>query len=697
MGGAGSKVSFRTDIQGMRALAVGLVILAHAGFGTAAGGFVGVDVFFVISGFLIVGLLLREGSTTGRIAILGFYARRARRIIPAAAVVLVASTVAATYVLPLLRSIEVFKDAVWAALFGANIRFSLVETDYFAQGEPPSPLQHYWSLSVDEQFYVVIPALLMAVLLVLRRRHATPEGAPPERRGVDRAVVVVMAVVIAASLAWSVYLTSTDTTAAYFSTLTRAWELGIGGLLAALVDGRRIRLGRWPAEVLAWTGLAAILVATLTFSEATPFPGYAALLPVLGAAFVLAAGGAEGGPSTYAFRLLSIPPARVLGDWSYSLYLWHFPVLRLVAEYGPRPGLTRAELVVALALIVALSAATYTFVEQPVRRGVAWRSTFRAVALYPASLALVGGAVVAANTWVTAELASLDDNPGISTADYADEGLSDDPVVALVEASVLAAEDGRPIPGHLSPSLQGLREDTAPLGDCDYRTGTERLCPFGDPDADRSIVVMGDSHARAWGPALSVIGEERGYAVYQFVYSGCPANDVTRLDPANGGEWVACKEFKEWSLEQVDELDPDLVVVANSSYRSARLHERQLGGLERQLTALRDLGPEVAMIGNTPKLPRAPGVCLSTRDVDLGDCLVEPDPTVTEIQQQFAEVTRGLGLTFVDAGRWFCADGLCPAVVGRSITMRDREHMTTGYAAELAAPLARALGLARRD
>ena len=677
---------FRTDIQGMRALAVGLVILDHAGFGTLAGGFIGVDVFFVISGFLIVGLLVREGADSGRISITAFYARRARRIIPAAAVVLVATTIAATMMLPLLRSLEIFKDALWAALFGANIRFSMVETDYFAQGEPPSPLQHYWSLSVEEQFYVVIPALLALVLLVARRRGKPSQGFPV-------AVAVVLALVVAVSLAWSVHQTGADPTAAYFSTLVRAWELAIGGLLATLMSRGQLRLGRWPAELLGWGGLAAIAVATLTFDARTAFPGVAALLPVLGTVALLAAGGSTGGESTAVFRLLSITPARLVGDWSYSLYLWHFPVLRLVAEREPPAGLTRPELAVSLLLILGLSVATYYLVEQPFRRGASWRKTWRAVALYPASVGLVGIAVFAAHAQVDAELAAREDNPAITTSQYADQGLSKDPVVGLVEASVLASQEDRPIPGHLEPGLQDLRQDTAPLGDCDYRTGTDRLCPFGDPDADRSIVVTGDSHARAWGPAFAAIGEKYGYAVYQFVYSGCPANKATRKDPANGQEWTACKKFKQWTRSQVAELQPDLVVVSNSSYITGRLRTRQVGGLERELKELAATGSRVAMVGNTPKLPRQPGVCLSTRDVDLGDCLFEPDAEVATFQQKFAEVTRGLGMTFVDADKWFCADGLCPSVVGRHITMRDKEHMTTGYAEVLAEPLARELDL----
>lgn len=679
MSGTGS---FRSDIQGLRALAVGLVILAHAGFRTASGGFVGVDVFFVISGFLIIGLLLREAGDSGRISILDFYARRARRVIPAATIVLVVTAIASAYVLPLVRGQEVVKDSVWAAFFAANIRFRLVETDYFSQGEPPSPVQHYWSLAVEEQFYIVIPVLLLLVALLVRRQV------------VRRATFAVLGVVTLASLAWSVHVTSTDPTGAYFSTAARAWELGVGGLAAVLVWGRSPRLGRWASEALFALGLGLVAYATLFFDERTAMPGSAALVPVLGAALMLAAGSTTGAPSTYLFRLFSIRPARVVGDWSYSLYLWHFPVLRLAEEHWGEQRLSKPHLLVALVLIFALSAASYHWIEQPFRKGIRWRPRLHAIALYPASLALVVVTAVGAHAWVDRQLAALDDNPEISTSDYAGDGLDDDPTVALVEASVLAAREGRPVPGGLRPELGAVRESVAPLGACDYRTETRELCAFGDPDAERSIVVTGDSHARHWGPALTTIGETYGYRVYQLVYSGCPAMTFTRRTDG-GRPWTACSDFKQWAREQVRSLRPDLVVIANNAYESKVMKANQVRGLREELELLRPLAGKVAMIGNSPKLPKSPGNCLSVRDADLGDCLQEAEPESTRIQGQLRATVTDLGMTYVDVRRWFCAEDRCPAVIGDVVPLRDREHVTVEYSTLLAEPLAAALGISR--
>ncbi|WP_182523994.1 acyltransferase family protein [Nocardioides dongkuii] len=680
------RTDFRGDIQGIRAVAVLLVIVAHAGFGRFAGGFVGVDVFFVVSGFLIIGLLVREAEGTGRISVLGFYARRARRILPAATVVLVATTALAVYVLPLVRAQEVVKDAVWAGFFASNVRFAAVETDYFAADDPPSPFQHFWSLSVEEQFYVVIPLLLAGAALLARRRRS---GGVRTR---DLAVPVLVLTV--ASLVWSVLHTADNPTAAYFSTPARAWELGVGGLVAILVrgwGGTPSPIRPWQAATLGWVGLAMVGFATLTFDAGTPFPGTAAAVPVLGTALVLAAGSTAAGQGSLLSRLLSWRPMLLVGAWSYSLYLWHWPVIQLAHEHWGR-RLSLSQVLVALVVTFALSAATFYLVEEPFRRGVRWRPPRRAVLLYPLSLVLVGGTAWGGQTYVDDRFADLADNPGVEVSDFARAELSDDPAVAIVEASVLAAEDGRPVPGSLAPALGAARTSIAPLGDCDYREGMRRLCPTGTPDSDRSIVVVGDSHARAWGPTFTRIGETAGYAVYHLVYAGCPANRDSRPEPGTGAQWTACEDFQEWTREQVAALDPELVVVANSAY-SARALPDELDGLAWEIEQLRESAGRVVLLGDLPTLPRVPGVCLSERDADLGSCLFTPSPGTHRDQLEFGRVATGAGAEFLNARRWFCADGKCPAVIGHYVPMRDKDHITVEYAEALAEPVGRALRL----
>ena len=622
---------------------------------------------------------------------------------------LVGTVVASALFLPVLRTTEVFKDAVWSAFFAANVRFAAVETDYFATDQPVSPLQHYWSLAVEEQFYLVWPVLLLLLALVVRRRG-------PASPSVRSLALVVLGAVTAASFAWSLWATYASPASAYFSSLTRAWELGLGSLLALLFGvAPRVRLPRWALEVGAVLGLLAILAAVVRFDEQTAMPGYVALLPVLGAVVLLGVGGLEGGERTGVARMLSTRPARVIGDWSFSLYLWHFPVLRIAGAYWRERTLSPGHLALALGAVVVLSALTYYLVEQPFRRGRWWRLPRVAVALYPASVGALLLALVVSQVWVDRRLGANADNPPITAAEYAERvdgvPLSEDPALALVEASVLAAQEGRGVPGALVPPLTGIRQDTAPLGECDYRSGTHDLCPVGDTGAGRSLVVLGDSHARAWTPATNLIAERYGYTAYNLVFTGCPASQAQRLDPETKRAWPECDEFKDWALDTIADLDPELVVVSSAALpkvvvpggvravgfnRPSKFREVQMDGMRRELELLQDLAPTVALVANTPKLPREPGVCLSQGAPDLGACLFEPRPDARRYQRGFERVAGRLGALVVDAEKWFCHRQLCPSVVGHYVTMRDSEHMTTAYAETLADPLARELGLEAR-
>jgi peptidoglycan/LPS O-acetylase OafA/YrhL len=308
----------RRDIEGLRAVAVLLVVLYHCGVRFLGGGYVGVDVFFVISGYLITGLLLREAAATGRISILGFYARRIRRLLPAALLVTAATVVAAYRWLPPLRAPQVALDGLFTTLYGLNYRLAGVGIDYLQADAAPSPLQHFWSLAVEEQFYLLWPVLL---LLGWRWKRSVLVG-----------VVVV-------SLGTSLWQTAANPTWAYFGLHTRAWELGAGALVAVLG-------GRLPT-VFAPLGVGAIVLAAVLYTDRTAFPGYAALLPVAGTVAVLLA------PS----RLLDAAPLQAVGQLSYSWYLWHWPFL----AFGGRPRLVLA------AGALGAAALTYALVENPVR------------------------------------------------------------------------------------------------------------------------------------------------------------------------------------------------------------------------------------------------------------------------------------------------------------------------------------------
>lgn len=342
--------TFRPDIEGLRAIAVLLVVLSHAGVPGLQGGYVGVDVFFVVSGFLITGLLLKEAERGRRISLLGFYARRARRILPAATLVLAVTVVSSFALIGGTGAARTAEDGQWAALFASNFRAISQGTDYWASDLPPSPLQHYWSLAIEEQFYLFWPASMIAVAAIARR-------IPLRTR-----LTFLLAVAIAVSLTWSVYATTENASAAYFSPLTRTWELAAGAILAVLTP-TIMRLPVFLAAITGVSGLIAIAAAALTLDEYTRFPGYAALLPVGGTVLVIIGGTIA--PGRGAEVLLRCRPLQWLGKLSYSLYLWHWPVLILAASLGTELAMTTKLALVGVAL--ALSVVTYKYVESPIR------------------------------------------------------------------------------------------------------------------------------------------------------------------------------------------------------------------------------------------------------------------------------------------------------------------------------------------
>ncbi|MDT7537108.1 MAG: hypothetical protein QOI82_693 [Actinomycetota bacterium] len=331
---------------------MGAVVLFHSHVGFVSGGFTGVDVFFVISGFLITGLLLHERLRSGRISIAGFYARRCRRILPAATLVLIVTTLASYHWLGFIRGATVAEDVRAAALFFANQHFASVGVDYLGSQSAPSPVQHYWSLSVEEQFYLAWPLLLVGAASVLPR-------IPLRVR-----LAVLAGLITVASLAWSIHQTATNGTVAFFSPFTRAFELSVGALIAISSPV----LARLPAAArtwMSWAGIATIAVGACLLTNTTPFPGWAATVPVSGAALVLAAGCDRGQGAT---RVLGRAPFQWVGKLSYGWYLWHWPVL-IIVEQQRGAALSAPQALLLSAGALGLALVSYYVVEQPVRTG----------------------------------------------------------------------------------------------------------------------------------------------------------------------------------------------------------------------------------------------------------------------------------------------------------------------------------------
>lgn len=682
----------------MRAVAVLVVVAAHTGVPFLTGGFVGVDVFFVVSGFLITRLVLDGVRREGGFSPIRFYARRARRILPAASVVIAVTVTGSALYLSFLDVRRIAEDAVWAVFFAANLRFQDQNVDYYAQDQTTSPLQHYWSLAVEEQFYVVWPVLVMLGLLVARSRRTGGAREPSVVLGALAAAVVV------ASLGYAVVLTTTAPDAAYFSSPARAWEIAVGCLVACLLDGGRPGYRRRTSSALGVTGLAAVLCSVVLYDESSAFPGPAALLPVLGTAALLVAGADRVDPPAVS-RALGVLPLRKIGDWSYSIYLWHWPMIVIPATRLER-SLTATESLVAVALTIQLSYLTYRFVEQPFRTGELWRRRpARGLLIYPVSLAVVLGVAFGSHSYATYLGSERGDNPAISTEDVGIQGNS---ITDQVRASVLAAQEGRPIPSDLTPDLLDLQDEVADVGACNYNDVEPEdwgLCERGDTGAERTLVITGDSHARAWIPAFDLIAQAAGFRAFYFVKGRCTAAHVLPGLPRTGDPNPECEVFHDWVAEQVEELEPDLMVVTTAPpFNGVYVDDEHVTdqdelvdivaqGFDDAFATYRPLVERLVLLVDVPQLSIDPGPCLSARSARLRDCTIPPAEGSALMREVSVASAERHDVETVDPGGWLCADGLCPTVIGSTITYRDPGHITTTRAEELWLALGLSLGV----
>jgi peptidoglycan/LPS O-acetylase OafA/YrhL len=666
----------RADIQGLRALAVLVVLLFHFWPDVLTGGYVGVDVFFVISGFLITSHLLRSPPTTARL--LGrFWARRVRRLLPAASLVLGVTLLASIIWMPSTQLSTVARETIASAISLENWALAATATDYLAAEGAPSPLQHYWSLSVEEQFYVLWPLIIAAMAFVGRGRR------PYLWWGVGLVAVTV------ASFGASVVLTRSDPAAAYFVTHTRVWELGLGSVLAlAAHHGWRLRSPVLRAA-LAWLGLVMIVGAAMRFDALTPFPGTAALLPTLGAALLIAAD-TDSVPRSPR-SLLRSRPSQQLGDVSYSVYLWHWPVV-VIAPYALTRDLSSLEKVAAIVAVVVLAAATKRFVEDPVRRsralGASGPRTFALAAASVVLLGVSGLAVIqqaeasraAEQEFLARQLASTDcigaeatRNP-VCTSIPGDELLSS-PGVARIDRSVLYAD-----------------------GCWSNRPFTARpVCTYGIPEGDVRVALIGNSHAGHWQPALAPVAQERGWRLDTYLVSQCYTVDLP-LEFGSTKLTENCRDWNQWAVDEVSSGDYDLVIMSNRTFQQVVgvpaaekgvVTARAYGQTLRTITAG---GTPVLVIRDVPSGDEAAPDCVAAHLDDVEACTnpaeqaVEPDP----LHDAAVADTSGL-VSSLDLTDRFCRDGRCHVVIGGLIAYFDHGHLTTTFARTLVPDVEQAL------
>jgi peptidoglycan/LPS O-acetylase OafA/YrhL len=701
----------RRDIQGLRAVAVLLVALNHASVGFLKGGYIGVDVFFVLSGYLITGILLVNAERRGGVSLLDFYVRRARRILPAATLTLVSTAVASYFLLNIVRAQQALTDIVWAAFFAANFRDTSTATNYFAQGQPPSPVQHFWSLAVEEQFYVVWPTVLAVVVfgwgLVRVARHRGVPRLRVTERGMLR-LLVAIGLVVAASLAWSIHQTHSQPTVAYFSTFTRAWELGIGAGLA-IVARRLDQLPKPIRLLMGWGGLGMILGGAVLFSPSTPFPGAAALLPTLGAGLVIAAGIASHESRWSASRVLGVAPMRYVGDRSYTLYLWHWPVIVLINErYGPLSVGTKLLLVLGA---FVLSVVTYRVYENPLRRGERWQPTGAAgralwfctpvavllvVAVYQGKIDGQVSAAVAASYQQSTPGLGAGLTPGAAAQTQHDLATINRAVrtqapLPIVLAAAKAGDRGAPLPAGLvpSPAAGQLTGDiyNVPSG-CSLQPGaaqtSSRICRLGDTSASRTMVVFGDSHAQMWMGTILNMAARDGWTVVPLMKSDCTVWMGGGYTPSPG-----CTSWFRWAVQKDRSLHPDVTLIS-SFYQYPTHTPGYFGTLTKELAVLintfRADSQKVLIMGDVFGQVANPSDCLLSANATMRTCSSPYDQSPITANAEVQDLAGKAGAGFISTEGWFCALDRCPMVVGNTVVYFDRSHVTQQYASEMSVP-----------
>ena len=683
---AGRRRDFRADIEGLRAVAVLAVVLFHAGFPGVTGGFVGVDVFFVISGFLITGLLWRDVSTRGSIRLLRFYGGRARRLLPASATVLVATAVVSCVLLPPLQARGVLGDAIACALYVGNYRFAIDGTDYLASDAPPSPLQHYWSLGVEEQFYLLWPALIIGTAwLVLRARRGARSSAAP--------YLLVLGIVVAASFLISLASTHSLPSWGFFSLPTRAWELAVGGLVA-LTASRWRRLSDRSAAIAGWGGLLLIVLTCIELNETTPYPGTAALLPVFGTALVVGAGCAVSDRGVG--RALSRPVMRTIGRVSYSWYLWHWPVLLLApALLGHSLGL--AGRLVAVGVSFVLAVLTLGLIENPIRfaapvrrsaaRSLVLGAAVTAVAACAATVLLVirplpvGQGTAAAAMTVTSPAPS-------STQDGAVAQMT-----ARVQAAVTASVAVQAVPSNLSPSLAEAPGDkpTVFLNGCvrSWREVGQDECASGDTASATTVALVGDSHAAMWNPAFEPLAQQRHWRLETLGKVTCPLMELPITSPYLGRRYTECEQWRTDVLNRLAAERPRLIAVSMSRRYGAdfgftSFDPAWVNGLSRLVSRLRATGAAVLVLGPIPDPLTTVPTCVSGHLNDAQACSPPRSEAVNDAGiATEAAATTAAGGQYADLTSLFCTTDRCPVIVGNNLVYRDDNHVTIEYAQAL--------------
>ena len=658
------KGGVRTDIQALRAIAVGSVMLYHLWPNRLTGGYVGVDVFFAISGFLITSHLLAEIDTTGRLRPARFWARRAKRLVPASTLVLFLTAVGVVTWVPRNLWRQFLYEVIASTVQVQNWLLAHDSVDYLAANNSPSPTQHFWTLSAEEQFYIALPLFLLAAIVLARVLH----------RGHRRVIVAGLLLTVACSLGYSVWLTATTPGVAYFSTLTRAWEFAAGALLAFAGASRHLH------RTLTWLGVAGIGAACIFYDANTPFPGVAAALPVVGAVLVIWSGRG----STFD-RFGALPPVALLGRVSYAAYLWHWPLIVLLPYVTHRP-LGTVDKVAIIAATVLLAWLSTTLVEDPIRFRPQLLGQRRplvvAVCSAAAMAVVIGFSSVAANGQVIREK---------QLAQVAHKVVADKPTCLGAQAMdpALAPCDNPELVGVLIPDPAQAKTDQKYRPDClgMASPGVPRICRVG-PETGYSKLVFaaGDSHNNVLLGVYRSIAEHNNWRIDVASHNGCYLTTARNIPSSDGSE-RECESWRAGAMKIARQGGYDAVIVTHAQPVIPAPGETAKQATVRGLvTAWHNL-PDVPIVAirDNPWTRRDVLTCVAEHPSTAAQvCAVSRSEGLAIFDGQAEAAQQVPRVRLVDVTSFYCTATVCPPVIGHVLVYKDRTHITATFADTLA-------------
>lgn len=604
------------QIQALRALAAAFVLIYHARW--LDGGYIGVDIFYVISGFLITGILLRELEEKKTISLIAFYARRIKRLLPASFLVIFTTGIAGFFLLPASMRQSFGRDLIAASTYISNFLFAHWKNDYQNLDSTPSPFIHFWSLAVEEQFYIFWPILILVLF----------------RIGKKRAVLFGVITVFFASFIFSLYLTERAPIWSFYILPTRAWELAAGALLIFLPELKRNR------TLIVLLSLVAIMISSHLFDENTPFPGIAALAPVIATVLLIAS---RGKWPTMINLVGNSTLVQWLGAISYPLYLWHWPVLVIPAIYLGE-DLTVYQTAFLLLLTILLADLTFRWVEKPIQAATLTRQRIFTLGTAATVLSILLGSAI-----------------------------------YLQQPNAIALGDG------LSASLQEVRSKPVNYSDgCHINIGetVSPRCEYGDLNSNQTIVLYGDSHAAQWLPALDALGKKRGIKIVSLTKSACPSAEVIK-ETSPQYDVDDCQGFRDSSIKRINEIEPLAVILsgmqpARAPYSNESSTSWWLAGESKAFQRIKDATAFPIYLRDTP-----------ISQVDIPNCLVANRSTMCDLARPL-NGENAEGLIPLDPIPWLCQEK-CTAVVDGIVAYRDRSHLTVEMSKHLSTNLEMAL------